>query len=195
MAGRLSLLQCVLVLFALFRYDFCCKWLAVTCIGSLCVTVLVKRSEIHLVLSFTVLELKREDIHLYGIRSVKLLLASPAQWFLASGLVENLDQVEAKITLRPTVSRPVSHGVKPHLGPKTRFSLLSDIYVFVDVGCPLWREDGSVTISSTWHLYLQAYLKAFCIVICQGFRSLWTHIIDSCICNSSIYVCTIYTRP
>jgi hypothetical protein len=31
------------------------------------------------------------------------------------------------VALRLTVSRPVSPGVKPHLGPKTRFLLLSDI--------------------------------------------------------------------
>jgi hypothetical protein len=36
--------------------------------------------------------------------------------------------------LRPTVNRPVCIGVKPHLGPKTRFLLLSDSCGFVDVG-------------------------------------------------------------
>jgi hypothetical protein len=29
-----------------------------------------------------------------------------------------------KVSLRPTVSRPVGHGVKPHLGPKNRLFLL-----------------------------------------------------------------------
>jgi hypothetical protein len=38
---------------------------------------------------------------------------------------------------RPTVSRPVSLGVKPHLGTKSRFLLLSDCCGFVDVGRPL----------------------------------------------------------
>jgi hypothetical protein len=37
-------------------------------------------------------------------------------------------------------------GVKPHLGPTTRFLLLSDICGFVDVGRPLWREDGSQSV-------------------------------------------------
>jgi hypothetical protein len=46
--------------------------------------------------------------------------------------------------VRPTVSRPVCLGVKPHLGPKTRFLLLSDSCGFVDVGRPLWRDNGSV---------------------------------------------------
>jgi hypothetical protein len=34
------------------------------------------------------------------------------------------------------VSRTVSPGVKPHMGPKTRFLLLSDICGSVDVGAP-----------------------------------------------------------
>jgi hypothetical protein len=72
--------------------------------------------------------------------------------------------------LRPTVNRPVCLGVKPQMGPKTRFLLLSDSCGFVHVGCPLWREDGcrlqyllapcsavrytAVKISSIYHLYL-----------------------------------------
>jgi hypothetical protein len=53
-------------------------------------------------------------------------------------------KVKVKVMLRPTVSRPVCLGVKPPLSLKTRFLLLSDISGFIDVGCPLWREDGSV---------------------------------------------------
>jgi hypothetical protein len=37
----------------------------------------------------------------------------------------------------------VSIGVKPHLGPKTRFLSLSDSCGFIDVGRPLWWEDGT----------------------------------------------------
>jgi hypothetical protein len=51
---------------------------------------------------------------------------------------------QVKVELRPTVSRPVSLGVKPYVGPKTRFLLLSDSCGFVDVGRPLWGEDRSV---------------------------------------------------
>jgi hypothetical protein len=39
---------------------------------------------------------------------------------------------QAKVTLRPTVSRIVSLGVKPHLEPKSGFLLLSDSCGFVD---------------------------------------------------------------
>jgi hypothetical protein len=55
----------------------------------------------------------------------------------------------------------------------------------------------AVIISSTWHLYLQLYLSAFYtfLDICQESGSLWIYIIYSFICNCSIYVCTIYTRP
>jgi hypothetical protein len=38
----------------------------------------------------------------------------------------------------------------PQLGPKTRFLLLSKSYGFVDVGRPLWREDGSVVYNFCW---------------------------------------------
>jgi hypothetical protein len=37
-----------------------------------------------------------------------------------------------------------------HLGPKTRFLLLSDSYGFVDVGRHLWQEDGSVVYNYCW---------------------------------------------
>jgi hypothetical protein len=45
--------------------------------------------------------------------------------------------------LRPTVIRPVCLGLKRHLGPKTRFLLLSDTCGFVYVGRSVWRDDGS----------------------------------------------------
>jgi hypothetical protein len=49
--------------------------------------------------------------------------------------------------LRTTVSRSICLGVKPHLGSKNVLFLLSDSYVFVDVGRPLWWEDGYVVYS------------------------------------------------
>jgi hypothetical protein len=42
-----------------------------------------------------------------------------------------------KVILWPTASQLVCLGVKPHLGPKSRFLLLSDSFVFVDVRRPL----------------------------------------------------------
>jgi hypothetical protein len=48
-------------------------------------------------------------------------------------LTEWLNAAQVKVMLRPTVSWPVCLGVKPHLGPKTRFLLLSDSWQFVHV--------------------------------------------------------------
>jgi hypothetical protein len=56
-------------------------------------------------------------------------------------------QIKVKVTLKLTVSWPVSLGVKPHLGPKTRFMLLSGSCSFVDVWCTLWQGDNLSFIS------------------------------------------------
>jgi hypothetical protein len=71
--------------------------------------------------------------------TAKFLLALAGTVFLVS---------EPHGMLRPTVSRPVCLGVKPHLRPKTRFLLLSDSCRFLDVGRPLRREDGSALDSA-----------------------------------------------
>jgi hypothetical protein len=65
---------------------------------------------------------------------------------------------ELEVTLWPTFSRPVNLGVKPHLGPKTRFLLLSDCCGFVNVGRPLWWEDEchlpqSMSVVHVTHIY------------------------------------------
>jgi hypothetical protein len=46
-------------------------------------------------------------------------------------------QVKAKVKLRPTVSRSISLDVKPHVGAKTRYLLLSDSCCFFNIGPPL----------------------------------------------------------
>jgi hypothetical protein len=45
-----------------------------------------------------------------------------------------------------------------HLGPKTRFLLLSHSYGFIHVGCPVWREDWSVVYNCCWPQPAQSYL-------------------------------------
>jgi hypothetical protein len=68
---------------------------------------------------------------------------------------ENSNQVKVKETLRLTVSRSVGLGLEPHLGPMTRYLFLSDSYVLVSMGRPLWREDGSVFCLCRWSLPAQ----------------------------------------
>jgi hypothetical protein len=45
----------------------------------------------------------------------------------------------------------------PRLGPKTRFLLLSNSFEIVDVGRPLWREDGSVVYNCCWPSPAQSF--------------------------------------
>jgi hypothetical protein len=46
----------------------------------------------------------------------------------------------------------------PHLGPKTRFLLLSDSCRFVEVGCPLWWEERYVIYNCCWPSPAQSFL-------------------------------------
>jgi hypothetical protein len=73
-----------------------------------------------------------------------LLLQLSTGCLSADSLYLLTDIVRVKVILRPTVSRPVYLGVKPHLRPKTRILLLSDSCGFVDVGHHFWREDGCI---------------------------------------------------
>jgi hypothetical protein len=85
--------------------------------------------------------------------SEKKVLLSFGRYILEPVVVE----VEVKVMLRPTASRPVCLGVKPHLRPKTRFLLLSDGCVFVDVGRLVWREDGSIVYNCCWPSPMQSF--------------------------------------
>jgi hypothetical protein len=51
----------------------------------------------------------------------------------------------------------LSLGIEPHLGPMTRYLFLSDSYVLVSVGRPLWREGGSVFCMCHWSLPAQPF--------------------------------------
>jgi hypothetical protein len=67
---------------------------------------------------------------------------------------------KVKVILLPTVSRPVCLGVKPHLGHKTRFLLLSDI-----AGLFMWgalsdeRTGLSFTIPANPQLKVEVTLR------------------------------------
>jgi hypothetical protein len=56
-----------------------------------------------------------------------------------------------------SVSESVSLGVEPHLGPMSRYLFLSDSYVLVSVGRPLWREDVFVFFMCRWPLPAQLF--------------------------------------
>jgi hypothetical protein len=66
------------------------------------------------------------------------IFPAPAQIFTLSTVAH----VKVKVTLRLTVSQSVSLGVKPHLGPMTRYVLLYDSYGLVLVGRPLDERTG-----------------------------------------------------
>jgi hypothetical protein len=59
--------------------------------------------------------------------------------------------------LRLTLSRPICPSIKHPSGHKTRFSLLSDSWRFVDVERPLWREDVSVVYNCCWSSPAQSF--------------------------------------
>jgi hypothetical protein len=78
--------------------------------------------------------------------------------------------------LRPTVSCLVFRGVRHRTGDHDKFfSLPSDNSDFVDVGCHLWREDGSVVYSCCWKSPAQSFLgtspaRTMTIFYCSNLR-------------------------
>jgi hypothetical protein len=98
---------------------------------------------------------------------------------------------QVSVTLRPTVSWPISLEVKHHLEPKPRFLLLSHGCGFVDVERPLWREEEPVIYRGqnqcTYHLHLQFYMSELYIVSCQYSGSLRIPTIYSFAPDSSVY--------
>jgi hypothetical protein len=59
-------------------------------------------------------------------------------------------QVEVEVNLRPTVSRPFRLSVGPSFGAYGQifFFSLSDSCLIIEVGRPLWRQDGFVDCSA-----------------------------------------------
>jgi hypothetical protein len=58
--------------------------------------------------------------------------------------------VEAEVMLRSPVSLPACLGVGTHMGPMSRFLLLSNNCKFFGVRRPLWRDDGYVAYNCSW---------------------------------------------
>jgi hypothetical protein len=75
-------------------------------------------------------------------------------------------KVKVKVTLRLTVSQPVSLGVEPHLGLMTRYLLLFDRYGVVFCGAP------SLTRGRVCLVYM---LLALASAVFLGSESLGTH--------------------
>jgi hypothetical protein len=65
-----------------------------------------------------------------------------------------------QVILLPTASRPVRLSVEPPLEQVTDFTFLRVTITFflLHVGCPLWREDGSLIFSAI----TQAQVKLYC---------------------------------
>jgi hypothetical protein len=109
-------------------------------------------------------------------------------------------KARVKVTLRPTVSRPVCLGASRIWGPKTKFLLLSDSCVFVHVRSPLWVwTDLSFTTAvgprQRSHIYrgqIQWFMSfIFKIVYSQMSKSLAPcgHIIFAAIHLTLVYTC------
>jgi hypothetical protein len=81
---------------------------------------------------------------------------SLTDWLLPKHKVTHLFVKDPKsklcYELRSVVLVPITH-----LGPKTRFLLLSDSCGFVNVGRPLWREERSVVYNSYWTSPAQSF--------------------------------------
>jgi hypothetical protein len=100
--------------------------------------------------------------------TVKLLLATPTQWFLVSrptslvtilycltalGVIWTLSVSTQSKSYIMTEGQSVILGVKPRLGPKIRFLVLSESFSFVDVWHILWQDTiTTVNISSMSYL-------------------------------------------
>jgi hypothetical protein len=79
------------------------------------------------------------------------------QFFTSHNCNSQLKFKKIEVVLRPTVSRPICLVFKPPYRPKTRFLLLSGSCGFVDVGRPLWRQDGSVVYKCCWPSPAQSF--------------------------------------
>jgi hypothetical protein len=90
-------------------------------------------------------------------------VALPTNHYLTNCNKSKSSQV--KVTLRLTVSQPVSLGVKPHLGLMTRYLLLFDSYGLVFCGAP------SLTRGQVCLLYM---LLALASAVFHGSESLGT---------------------
>jgi hypothetical protein len=89
-----------------------------------------------------------------GGSSASVLMSLPAAYCFTTNSWLNWFRV--KVMLLPVVSQPVCLGIKPHLGPKVRFLLLSDSWGYVVVGT-LSDERASLSFtiadSSLQHSY------------------------------------------
>jgi hypothetical protein len=96
-----------------------------------------------------------------GLPFYGLIRLAGLRWRYSTPPPHELSDYKIKVKLRYN-RRSVDQSVlvpSTHLGLKTRFLLLSDSFGFVDVGRPLWREDGSAVYNCRWlssqHRYFQ----------------------------------------
>jgi hypothetical protein len=117
----------------------------------------------------------------FSPRRVRLLL--PADY---SELTQSKSKSKPRYD-RPSVGQSVSVS-SPIWGPRPNFCYCQTVEVLLMLDALSHERKGlsftAVKISSTNHLYLQFYMSAFYIVICEGFGSLWIPAIYSFTCNS-----------
>jgi hypothetical protein len=93
--------------------------------------------------------------------------------------LQRLDEV--KVILRPAVSRSVCLGVKPPSEAQDQI-LVTVSWEFVDLGRPLWRENGSVVYNYYWPSPAQSFSGPspsglMTIIYCLGFETPLDHVL------------------
>jgi hypothetical protein len=113
-------------------------------------------------------------------------------------------QRQSHITADGQLASQVNLVVKPRLGPKKRFVLLSDSCGFADMGRPLWREDVSAICRGHSQRYMSSSIFTVLPVgILHSHLSRSRFLVDTCYFASWVLIhflwwpvfCLLLPRP